>query len=320
MKGDPGASWSSILFGDNDKGTLAAWQVECLPFEEHLQTAGIDGADVVFIKIDIEGAEHTVLPAMRGWLKAHGNPPVYLSMHRWLWGDKDAANKQLLEVFRDYAHVYNAALAEVPRDKLDLAWMEQAGDPAYLLSMKRYDFVKLSIHTFAAQGGALADPVGAPSKKGSGGSRNGVRGRAADAEEASGDDDSAAEAGQQEEKAGDDDGAEADDAGAPEEAHGLPEPEEEEEADSSASGAAAGGAEEAAAEELDSNDAEAEGPDGGAGPGAEAEDGGEGDSADDDAEADEADAAPVVESGAGDGDAVDDDGAAAEGEDSTGQR
>lgn len=32
MKGDPGGSWSSILFGDKDKGTLVSWEVECLPF------------------------------------------------------------------------------------------------------------------------------------------------------------------------------------------------------------------------------------------------------------------------------------------------
>lgn len=33
------------------QGTLEHWQVECMPLQAHLDAAGIDGKDVVFLKV-----------------------------------------------------------------------------------------------------------------------------------------------------------------------------------------------------------------------------------------------------------------------------
>lgn len=110
------------------------------------------------LQMDIEGAEATVLPALRGWLADNGKPPVLVSMHRWLWQDRPAAEAGLLSVFQDYAHVYNSALDEVPRASLTAEWMAAADDPAFLLTNKAYDFPPLHAGLFAEQGGYLPPP------------------------------------------------------------------------------------------------------------------------------------------------------------------
>lgn len=160
MKGDPGGSWSSILFF-NDKGSLPSWEVECLTFESFLKVANVDPKDVIFIKMDIEGAEHTVLPHMRKWLKKHGNPPMWVSMHKWLWEQTDEAKNKMAAVFRDFKHVYTARLEEVPRANLEdgVKFFGDGSDSVYLLSMKQYTFLDLRPYDFADNGGPLPYPT-----------------------------------------------------------------------------------------------------------------------------------------------------------------
>lgn len=45
MKGDPGASWSSLMFIGDTK--LPSWTVTCYPLEDLLVRAGVDGRDVI---------------------------------------------------------------------------------------------------------------------------------------------------------------------------------------------------------------------------------------------------------------------------------
>lgn len=87
-------------------------------------------------------------------------------MHRWLWQDRLAAEAAMLAVFRDYAHVYNAKLEEVPRDLLTAEWMASSEDPAFLLASKRYEFPTLHTGLFAEQGGYLP-PAASPRLRGS---------------------------------------------------------------------------------------------------------------------------------------------------------
>ena len=163
MKGDPGGSWSSILF-HNDK-TLPSWKVECITFEMFLELAQVDPNDVVFIKIDIEGAEHTVLPSMRKWLRRHNYPPIWVSMHKWLW-EGDEAKEKMAAAFRDYKHVFNSRLEEIPRANLEDAqtFFGDTSDSVYLLSNKVYKFVDLATTDFIAKGSVVALPDESPKK------------------------------------------------------------------------------------------------------------------------------------------------------------
>jgi hypothetical protein len=165
MKGDPGGSWSSILF-HNDK-TLPSWTVDCVTFDKFLEVANINADDIIFIKIDIEGAEHTVLPNMRKWLRKHGNPPIWVSMHKWLWEAGDAAKEKMAAVFRDYDHVLNSRLEEVPRDSLEsgATFFGDQTDSVYLLTMKMYKFLDLRTSDFGDRGGPVPMPTAAPVRR-----------------------------------------------------------------------------------------------------------------------------------------------------------
>lgn len=72
--GEGGDSVSSLLFGNR----RTHWMVKALTFDDFLQQHRI--TDCNFIKMDIEGGEYALLPAMRDWLSTH-RPTVHLSLH-----------------------------------------------------------------------------------------------------------------------------------------------------------------------------------------------------------------------------------------------
>ena len=161
MKGDPGGSWSSVLFFD-DKGTLPKWTISCRRFAPTLRELGIAPADVALIKMDVEGVEHTLLPAMHKWLVKTGRPPVWLSMHVWLWQDRPRSDAAVLAVVRDYAaagRVYDAALRRVTAEELTDSYFADKAQPAYLLTGagEEWDFGSLDAGQFERQGGPLPD-------------------------------------------------------------------------------------------------------------------------------------------------------------------
>ncbi len=85
VRGEPGDSTSSLLH-DGAHGTDAltiAWE----QFE-----AANDLSGVSLVKMDIEGAEFFVLPALISWLKRQ-RPALLLSTHAPLLGDEDRAEK-----------------------------------------------------------------------------------------------------------------------------------------------------------------------------------------------------------------------------------
>jgi FkbM family methyltransferase len=71
-----GDSASSILSRSWDKGTQV--EVEALLLEESLEERGIDA--IGLIKVDIEGGEFSVIPAIQNVLKTY-QPTLYLSFH-----------------------------------------------------------------------------------------------------------------------------------------------------------------------------------------------------------------------------------------------
>lgn len=112
-RGGGGDSNSSVA-RPGDAG--ARWDVEQVSFATLLSRAGLDGAD--FVKIDIEGAEYDLVPAMAG------RPTLYIAFHPNLLVDKNSLaarissswralrlNHRLLRAVMPYRHhyVYDAA-------------------------------------------------------------------------------------------------------------------------------------------------------------------------------------------------------------------
>jgi hypothetical protein len=57
------------------------------------RNTGVAPADVCLYKMDIEGGEHEVLPAMLASLPGGRLPPLYLSLHAPNYPAPDAANR-----------------------------------------------------------------------------------------------------------------------------------------------------------------------------------------------------------------------------------
>ena len=78
-----GDSMSSLLFA----GGKTSWTVDGVGFQEWIAANNI--TDCNFIKIDIEGAEYSVLPTMAAYLRAN-RPTLHLSLHPCFLGDLHA--------------------------------------------------------------------------------------------------------------------------------------------------------------------------------------------------------------------------------------
>jgi len=70
----PGDSMSSLLFARES----ARWPVELHPIEDY--ESKLPAGASVFLKIDIEGGEYALLPALAGFVRRH-RPTLYLSLH-----------------------------------------------------------------------------------------------------------------------------------------------------------------------------------------------------------------------------------------------
>ncbi|CUJ89645.1 methyltransferase, FkbM family [Ruegeria denitrificans] len=104
VRGEPGDSTSSLLH-DGTHGSDAltiAWD----QFE-----AANDLSDVSLVKMDIEGAEYFVLPALIAWLK-NLRPTLLLSLHAPLLSDQDRLDqtRSLLESLKFYTTILDEKL------------------------------------------------------------------------------------------------------------------------------------------------------------------------------------------------------------------
>ena len=108
--------------GDSLSTTVAraeartSWIVQALGISSFLARA--DTADANFVKLDVEGAEYDVVPAMAGYLRAR-RPDLYIALHPNLLYDKASlrarvvsglrvirANRRLLRAVRFYRYHY----------------------------------------------------------------------------------------------------------------------------------------------------------------------------------------------------------------------
>jgi FkbM family methyltransferase len=114
-----GDSMSSLLFADGQVN----WQVEGVTLERFFLDNHI--CDCSFIKMDIEGAEFDVLPAIAGYLAEH-RPTLYLSLHPRFLAEPESKTAAIKKVLEGYRHVYTTELqpsrAEILCDPTTFQW------------------------------------------------------------------------------------------------------------------------------------------------------------------------------------------------------
>jgi FkbM family methyltransferase len=94
-----GDSRSSIEFGDS-AGSLT---VESLALDDFASKNNI--TDCNFIKMDIEGGEAEVLPAMKSYLEKN-KPVLLLSLHPFWFKDRARGTEAIIEALRVYKHIF----------------------------------------------------------------------------------------------------------------------------------------------------------------------------------------------------------------------
>jgi len=115
---DGGDSMSSMLF----TGAPVIWEVPGVTLKRFILDNRID--DCSFIKIDIEGGEFDVVPAIADYL-AERRPTVFLSVHPGFVSRPLEAVSALDGVLASYRHVYTPDLREVtPAVVRDTALLE----------------------------------------------------------------------------------------------------------------------------------------------------------------------------------------------------
>jgi FkbM family methyltransferase len=112
-----GDSMSSLLFADSAVG----WQTQGVTIERFLAENAID--DCSFIKMDIEGGEFDVLPAMAAYLAAQ-HPTLYLSLHPRFLPDAASRLPTLQNALSCYPHIFTPDFHPVS--------LETLSDPANL--------------------------------------------------------------------------------------------------------------------------------------------------------------------------------------------
>ena len=104
-----GDSMSSLLFA----GAAVTWEAAGVTLERFLVDHRI--GDCSFIKMDIEGGEFEVLPAIADYLTER-RPTLYLSLHPGFVPDPEPGMTAISGVLATYRHVYTPDLREVGLD------------------------------------------------------------------------------------------------------------------------------------------------------------------------------------------------------------
>jgi FkbM family methyltransferase len=112
----PGAGGDSFSSLVRPGDTGARWTVERVGFETLLARA--DVADVDFVKLDVEGAEYEIVPALETYVRAR-RPTLYVATHPNLLLDRSSratllrsalralrANRRMLKTLLTYRHHY----------------------------------------------------------------------------------------------------------------------------------------------------------------------------------------------------------------------
>ena len=112
-----GGSVSRIVVEADDAAAADAYLVPCTTLPAALADLRVPLADVGLIKMDIEGSEARVIPALvaAGWFAEAGAPSLWLSVHPPLWpaADRPAVWASLATLAAQYRRVFDGSLAPV---------------------------------------------------------------------------------------------------------------------------------------------------------------------------------------------------------------
>ena len=113
-----GGSGSSAIF-DKFSG-IAEWTAPCMPLGELLEAEGVVSGDISAIKIDTEGAELTLFPALVPTLRSLGFPPIWFSIHHQFWVEVspnilESKKAALLAAMEQYKYWYDEELRPAAR-------------------------------------------------------------------------------------------------------------------------------------------------------------------------------------------------------------
>lgn len=92
---------------------IVRWRATCLSPDALAARTGLAAADVALVKVDAEGAEAALLPALVRWAaRAPRRPAILVELHAPFWqGDAAAARGAVADALGEYAHAYRTPRA-----------------------------------------------------------------------------------------------------------------------------------------------------------------------------------------------------------------
>lgn len=124
---------TDLIGGDNQSSICfpnapLTWQVPAITLEKFFDDNDIK--DCNFIKMDIEGAEATVIPTMQKIIQKF-NPTLFSAVHPYKFGDNFEQSIQgIVQILKNYNHIFTAHGLEISTDVL---FNEGVAGPSYEL-------------------------------------------------------------------------------------------------------------------------------------------------------------------------------------------
>ena len=97
---------------------LPSFSVTCVPLHSILAAHGIEPGDWTSFKLDVEGAEATLLPALVPLLQFYEWPTLHLSVHPSFWGSDRAIATKLVTIMKLYTYIYDQNLKRMQHGEL----------------------------------------------------------------------------------------------------------------------------------------------------------------------------------------------------------
>ena len=111
--GASGSSSNSHLPAD-----LPTFSVTCVPVHSLLAAHGIEPGEWTSFKLDVEGAEATLLPALVPLLQFYEWPTLHLSVHPGFWGNNKTIATKLVTIMKLYTYIYDQNLKRLQHGEL----------------------------------------------------------------------------------------------------------------------------------------------------------------------------------------------------------
>lgn len=92
---------------------MASWPAECSTPAALAARAGLRAAEIALIKVDVEGAEAALLPAIAAWLAAAlpagaPRPTLLVELHRTFWPDAGADARRVADALATWPFLYRS--------------------------------------------------------------------------------------------------------------------------------------------------------------------------------------------------------------------